>query len=207
MKQEIEAKFLDIDPDVIRAKLKTLRALLVYPEHLTRQKVFDYPDFRLDKDSSWLRLREENNHITLTLKKWHKEGVDGMGEIAFGADSFEEAEQLLVAIGMHVKSRQVKKRELWKLGDVEFMIDTWPWIPTFLEIEGRTEKDVRDAADHLSLEWEKAMFGGVARIYKHYFDIEYEEIDRCPEISFSSIPEWLETKRIEDFGISKKLTP
>ena len=204
MKPEIEAKFLDIDPDAIRAGLKELDASLVYPEHITRQKVFDYPDFRLDKDFSWLRLREENGQITLTLKKWQKEGVDGMGEIAFGVDSFEEAEKLLLAIGMFVKSSQAKKRELWKLGDVEFMIDTWPWIPPFLEIEGKTEKDIRDVADRLNLKWERAMFGGVARIYKYYFDIAYEEIDRCPEITFSPVPQWLEAKRIESHGIFPK---
>lgn len=198
MKPEIEAKFLDIDPDSISSELKKLGASLVFSEHLVRQKVFDFPDFRLDKDFSWLRLREENGKVTLTLKKWQKEGIDGMGEIAFGVESFEEAERLLIAIGLCVKSSQMKKRELWKLGDTEFMIDTWPWIPAFLEIEGKTEEDVRAAADRLTLKWETAMFGGVARIYKHYFNIEYEEIDRCPEITFSPVPEWLEKKRVKD---------
>ncbi len=218
MKPEIEAKFLDVDPDAIRAELKKLGASLVFPEHLTRQKVFDYPDFRLDKDFSWLRLREENGRITLTLKKWKKDGgVDGMGEIAFGvgpvespagelygADSFEDAEELLLAIGLGVKSSQMKKRELWKLGDVECMIDTWPWIPSFLEIEGKTEKDVRDAVDSLHLKWENAIFGGVAGIYRLYFDIDYKEIDRCSEITFSAVPGWLEAKRIQNRGISQK---
>ena len=189
MNTEIEAKFLDIDPAVIRTELQKLGASLVYPENTTQQKVFDFPDFRLDKDFSWLRLRDENGEITLTLKKWEKEGVDGMKEIAFKVDSFEETEQLLLAIGMRVKSSQTKKRELWKLGEVEFMIDTWPWIPTFLEIEGKSEQDVREAATRLNMNWESALFGGVARIYKKYFDIEYKEIDRCPEISFSPVPE------------------
>ena len=196
MKTEIEAKFLDIDPEVIRVKLKNLGASLIHSESLTRQKVFDFPDFRLDKDFSWLRLRDENGEISLTLKKWQKDGgVDGMREISFSAGSYEEAEKLLLAIGMNVKSNQMKKRELWKLADVEFMIDTWPWIPTFLEIEGQTNEGVEAAANTLGLEWHKAEFGGVARIYKHYFNIEFKEIDRCPEITFSPVPEWLEQKR------------
>ncbi|OGZ96374.1 MAG: hypothetical protein A2847_01000 [Candidatus Sungbacteria bacterium RIFCSPHIGHO2_01_FULL_50_25] len=196
MKTEIEAKFLDIDPEVIRERLKKLGAVLMHPESLTRQKVFDFPDFRLDDDFSWLRLRDENDGISLTLKKWEKEGIDGMKEIAFTVGSFEEAENLLLAIGMSVKSSQTKKRELWKLGDVECMIDTWPWIPTFLEIEGKSEGEIWEVADRLGLNQKSAMFGGVARIYKHYFDIDYEEIDRCPEIAFSPVPEWLEKKRV-----------
>lgn len=198
MKTEIEAKFLDINPVVIRTELKKLGVSLVYSEQLTRQKVFDFADFRLDSNFSWLRLRDENAEVTLTLKRWEKEGVEGMKEIAFKVNSFEEAEQLLLAIGLCVKSVQMKKRELWRLNAVEFMIDTWPWIPTFLEIEGESAQEVQEAATRLNLEWERAMFGGVARIYKHYFDIEHEEIDRCPEIAFSSVPEWLEKKRIKD---------
>lgn len=39
MKTEVEAKFLDIDADVIRGKLKVLGAILVYPECMVRQKL------------------------------------------------------------------------------------------------------------------------------------------------------------------------
>ena len=197
MKTEIEAKFIDIDPAAIRGQLKTLGATLVYPECTVRQKVFDYPDFRLDKDSSWLRLRDENGAVILTLKKWEKEGIHGMQEIELKVDSFEETERLLLALGMRVKSSQMKKRELWNMKDVEFMIDTWPWIPTFIEVEGVSEEHVRAAAVHLDLSWEGALFGGVARIYQRYFNVEDREIDHCPEIIFSAVPEWLEKKRIQ----------
>ena len=195
MQTEIEAKFLDINPDLIREKLKNLRASLVQPESLTRQKIFDFPDFRLDNDFSWLRLRDESGEVTLNLKKWDGEGVNGMKEIEFTVSSFEEAEHLLLAIGMRVKSNQAKNRELWKLNNVEVMIDTWPWIPTFLEAEESSEYSVREVVTQLDLDWESALFGGVSRIYKHYFNIEYEEIDRCLEISFSAVPDWLEAKR------------
>jgi adenylate cyclase class 2 len=196
MKTEVEAKFLNIDPDVIRDKLKTIGATLIFSESMTTQKIFDFPDYRLDKDISWLRLREEDKTTILTFKKWEKEGIEGMKEIEFKVDSFTKAEELLVSIGMVVKSFQMKKRELWRFDDVEFMIDTWPWIPTFIEIEGSSEESVRAVANRLGFLWEKAVFGGVAVIYKKYFDIDYKEIDRCPEIVFSSIPEWLEKKRI-----------
>jgi adenylate cyclase, class 2 len=197
MKTEIEAKFLDVNLEEMRKKLKALGATLVYSEALVRQKVFDYPDFRLDKDSSWLRLRQENEKVILTLKKWEKEGIHGMKEIETKVESFEETERLLRAIGMIIKSTQEKKRELWKLDDVEFMIDTWPWVPTFIEIEGNSEEKVKEAAAKLSFNWKDAHFGGAARIYKRYFDIEYEQIDKCPEVLFSSVPEWLDKVRIK----------
>ena len=187
---------MDIDVADVRAKLKELGAVLVYPETLVRQKVFDYPDLRLNADVSWLRLREENNSIVMTFKKWVKEGIEGMREIEVMVDSFEEMERLLLAIGMKVKSSQMKKRELWKLGNVELMIDTWPWIPTFIEVEGPSEDEVRAVAGQLGFAWENAIFGGVSRIYRKYFTIEDIEIDACPDLYFSPVPEWLEKKRI-----------
>jgi adenylate cyclase class 2 len=196
MKMEIEAKFLDIDAGAIRSALQVSGGSLVFPETEVRQKVFDHPDFRLDKALSWLRLREENGGTILTFKRWEKEGIDGMKEMEIAVSSFEETERLLLAIGMKVKSTQEKKRELWRWHDVELMIDTWPWIPTFLEIEGGSEDEVRRAAAFLALPWDGALFGGVSRIYKEYFDVTYEDIDRCPEIIFSPVPEWLERKRV-----------
>ena len=196
MKTEIEAKFLDIDMVEMRGKLKSLGAKMVYPEALVHQKVFDYPDFRLDRDSSWLRLRQENGKVILTLKKWEHEGIHGMKEIETTADSFEETERLLRGIGMIVKSEQEKKRELWGLDGVEFMFDTWPWVPTFIEIESDAEEKVKVAAAKLGFAWTDAQFGGAARIYKCYFDIEDRQIDKCPKVVFSSVPEWLEKTRI-----------
>lgn len=196
MKTEIEAKFLDIDPAAIREKLKALGGKLTYPETLIKQKVFDFPDLRLDKNSAWLRLREENGAVILTLKQWQEEGVHGMKEAETQVGSFSETERILHEVGMVVKSTQEKKRELWELDGVELMIDTWPWVPTFIEIEGSSEGAVKAVAAKLGFDWKNAQYGGAARIYKYYFDIEYEQIDRCPEVLFSSVPDWLEKARI-----------
>jgi len=34
-----------------------------------------------------------------------------------------------------IASYQETRREKWMLDDAEVTIDTWPWIPTFIEIE------------------------------------------------------------------------
>jgi adenylate cyclase, class 2 len=111
MKTEIEAKFLDVDVEALRVNMKKLGATLVHQESLTRQKVFDFPGFPLDKESAWLRLREENDEVSLTFKKWTKEGIEGMKETACPVDSFDQMEQVLLAIGMQVKSTQARTVE------------------------------------------------------------------------------------------------
>lgn len=42
MDTELEAKFVDIDKDGIRTKLKNLGATLVYPERQMRRKVYKH---------------------------------------------------------------------------------------------------------------------------------------------------------------------
>ena len=54
MKTELEAKFLNVDVDKIRVKLKEVGAVLKYSERFMKRKVFDYPDKRLMKEIKFL---------------------------------------------------------------------------------------------------------------------------------------------------------
>ena len=66
--EEIEVKFLNIDPETIQKKLAEIGARKV-GEYFYRRRVFDYPDFRLDKQNAWLRLRDEGDRVTLSFKR------------------------------------------------------------------------------------------------------------------------------------------
>ncbi|MDP2709072.1 MAG: CYTH domain-containing protein [bacterium] len=68
MHEEIEVKFLNVDPDKLQEKLAAIGAKKV-GEFFYRRRVFDYPDWRLDKTGAWLRLRDEGGRVTLTFKK------------------------------------------------------------------------------------------------------------------------------------------
>ena len=64
MNNEIEASFLDIDKDEIRAKLKAAGATLGYAEVLMRRVVFD------TGPHSFARVRDEGDKIVMTYKRW-----------------------------------------------------------------------------------------------------------------------------------------
>ena len=72
--EEIEVKFLDINPAAIQERLKNIGANKV-GQYFYRRRVFDYPDLRLDKQGAWIRLRDEGDKITLTFKQrgFHEE--------------------------------------------------------------------------------------------------------------------------------------
>jgi adenylate cyclase class 2 len=61
---------------------------------------------------------------------------------------------------------QENYREKWGLGEAVFDFDTWPDLPTFVEIEGPDEASVRRAAAAAGLDYAAARFGSVDEIYR-----------------------------------------
>ncbi len=195
METEIEAKFTDIDPKILRSKLKDLGAHLEQPEILMRRKVFDDPDRRLKKIGGWIRVRDENNKITLSYKQLNDRTLHGTKEITVDVDNFDKTCEFLETIGFVVKSFQETKREKWIYKKVEVTIDTWPWIPTFTELEGSSEELLKEVAADLNLPWATALHGSVETVYQQHYNFTEEEIDHWPEITFIPEPAWLLAKK------------
>ena len=196
MKTEIEAKFLNVDVKALREKLKNIGAVMAYPERLMKRKVFDYPDQKLRKIGAWIRVRDEGaGEITLSYKQLLDRTLHGTKEITLDVNDFETACNFLQACGFDSKSYQETKREKWTLGESEITIDTWPWIPTFVEIESETEEEIRKVANLLGFDWSKALHGSVETAYQDLFNVTEDEIDGWEEITFTPVPDWLEIKR------------
>ena len=194
MDNEIEAQFLDIDKDKLRAKLKEVGAKLVKPEVLMRRIVFD-----LGKHE-YARVRDEGGgKIVMTYKNvTDDKSILGTKEVNVVIDDYENGIMLLKACGLKPKAEQESYREKWMLGEVEICIDTWPWIPTFAEIEGPNEKSVWETAKQLGLSRDKAKFGSVDTTYQHYYGIETDLVNlHTPKILFEmEPPEWVQKKSI-----------
>lgn len=192
---EIEAKFLDIDPAAIRARLKEKGAQLVHPERLMRRRTFDDQARNLKKIGAWVRVRDEGDKITLSYKQVKSDTLHGMSEITVVVDDFDKTNELLTAIGLVQKSYQETRREKWLLNNAEVTIDTWPWIPPFVEVEAENEELVKNTALALGLNWEQRKHGGVDWVYPLYYDVTAEVVDTWPEITFTAVPDWLEKNK------------
>lgn len=196
MQTEIEAKFLDINPEKFRYLLNEFGAKLEEPERIMRRKNYDFPDRKLEEKRGWVRVRDEGDKVTLSYKQLNDRTINGTKEINVVVSNFEDTCAFLEHIGLKQKSYQETKRESWKLDGVEVEIDTWPWIPTYVELEGKTESKLKKVAELLHLDWSKALHGSVEIAYQAYYNVTDEEIDRWPEYRFSEVPKWLEEKRI-----------
>jgi adenylate cyclase class 2 len=194
MQQEIEATFLDCDHEAMRRKLQQLGAVIEQPKYLMKRAIYDYADLRLDKQAAWIRVREEADKTTMGFKQRQSETIEGMREIEFTISDYDKACDFLEAIGLTPKAVQESKRETWRLGECQIMLDEWPWIPTYVEVEAPSEATVRDVSAQLGLDYSQAVFDSTDAIYQHYFDVTRTEISTVP-LAFGPVPEWLESKR------------
>ncbi len=170
--QEIEVKFLNINPESLEKKLAEIGATKI-GKYLQSWKTFDYPDWRLDKDGAWIRLRNEGDgKITLTYKK--RLGIksragdindDGMEEVEIYVSDFDKTAALLENCGFIVKHFAEKRRIKWARGDIKFDIDTSPGLEPYLEIETTSWEKIDEAIRLLGLKAEDKKIFSANQVY------------------------------------------
>lgn len=168
--EEIEVKFLEIDADKMEKKFLEIGAKKAF-DRVYQIKVFDYPDLRLDKDHSWVRLRDEGDKITLTFKKrlGAKDGIqndDGMLEHETIVSDFGQTAQILESIGLALKFYEEKRRIRYFLDDIEFDIDFCPALKPYLEIESDDWGKIDKAIHLLGLDPKDKKMYSTMQIYK-----------------------------------------
>lgn len=187
MNNEIEATFYEVNKDEIREKLKALGAILEMPEVLMRRTVYD------TGKGSFARVRDEGGKIVMTYKIYIDDtDIMGCKEVNLVVDNYDEANKFMHGIGLKEKANQDSYRELWTLDGVEITIDTWPWIPAYIEVEGPSEEAVWSVSEKLGYKKEEAHFGSVDRVYNYYYGVDMDIVnDATPVINFEiEPPEW-----------------
>jgi len=184
MNTEIEVKFVNVDHDIIRGKLEEIGALLEQPMRLMRRVVID-TDFMKSKNA-FLRVRDEGDKVTATYKQFDALSVDGAKEIEITVSDFQSTVDLLVAAGLPHTSFQESKRETWRLGEVEIVLDLWPWLDPYIEIEADSEDALKTMANQLGLDWNEAVFGDVMEAYKKQYPhlAEHDTVGDIPFVRF-----------------------
>lgn len=186
MQTEIEAKFVDVGIDDVRNRLSAAGAHCEQPMRLMRRALVETAEMK--PIDAFLRLRDEGDKVTLTYKQHLKGRVEAANEIETTVGSFDAAKAIVEACGLAFHTYQESKRETWKLDDVEVVIDEWPWIAPYIEIEGKTEQAVKNAAEKLGYAWENAVFGGADVIYRATYAMpeHIRGVIDIPEVRFGA---------------------
>lgn len=156
-------------------KLENIGAIKV-GEYLQKRKLYNIHE---EYKGRFIRHRTNGINITLTIKdKSAKKDIGSVKELEIEVSSFDDTDKILNLLGYNFSTYQENKRIIYKLKDVEFDIDTWPMIPTYMEIEGKSKEIVLDIIKLLNVPNEKLTLDKVSEIYKkHGIDIhEYKNL-------------------------------
>ncbi|MFH0854418.1 MAG: CYTH domain-containing protein [bacterium] len=183
MQIEFEATFPDISKNNAREMLKNADAKLIRPEYFQRRINFYVPDNIVP--NSWLRVRDEGDKITMSLKRNDGPSIENQQEICMEVDNFATAVNFLESLGFKQKSYQETKRELWKLDKAEITIDEWPFLEPFMEVEADSEREIKEVCEKLGLDFSKALFCPITVLYSMKYNIPEEYINNeIPKIIF-----------------------
>lgn len=172
MNIEYELRILEIDTNNI---IKTLEKIGAKKIGEFKQKRYVY-DFNPAVKGKWIRLRSNGIENTLTIKEIVNAKIDGTKELEIKVSSFDETNKILNKLGYKHRSFQENNRIEYKLNNVKFDIDTWPMIPTYLEIEGENKSQIENALNLLNLTNPKITTLGVDAIYKEVYGINIDDI-------------------------------
>ena len=176
MKIEYEATFTNIDKEEIRARLREAGATLVRPEFLMKRVVFELPTGH-EIPGGWLRVRDEGDKITMSLKVVNGNKIENQKEIQVVIDNFSEGVSLLENLGAERKALQESRRELWLLDEVEVTIDEWPYLEPYVEVEGNNEEAVKVVSKKIGFDYDKALFCSVDYLYNKKYGVPLETIN------------------------------
>jgi adenylate cyclase class 2 len=194
MSLEIEAKFMEINVNDLRKKIKENGVKKVHKMVMYKRYVFNLLN---KKEKGYIRVRDENGRTTMTVKKYPTDSKFAQEyEILLDkSSSIDDAKELLLAQGYKIKAYQESLREKWSMkGCQEIVIDTIPGIPTYVEIECEDENKLNKVTKILGFDMKDAKYGPFVNQYIDYYDINIDD-GKHPNITFSNIDKELKPKK------------
>ena len=165
MSTEIEVKFPLRDRNELVRRLHEIGAQRLYPETFEDNIVLDRRG-ELRTRGSLLRVRKFGKYAiaTYTGPMSIEGGIKSRDEVQTGVESFERAIQLFDALGFKPVFRYQKFREVWRVREVEVVLDRTP-IGEYFEIEGPIDV-IRTIAAELGMNMDQAIRQTYADLYR-----------------------------------------
>ncbi|MGN1268889.1 MAG: CYTH domain-containing protein [Candidatus Aphodocola sp.] len=140
-------------------------------DYLDNDKLVDFINKFHNNSKKWIRVRQTNDKTTIAVKHILADngtGIQQMLETEVDVPSIKEANNLLEALGYSYKSYQEKERITYVLDEYELDIDTWPGIPTYVEVEGESEEDLENILGKLGYSMKDTVSCTADDIYRKY---------------------------------------
>ena len=189
MKTELEVKFANVNIEAIRQALQAAGAVCEQPMRLMKRALVEEPHHQAEH--AFLRIRDEGDKTTLTFKRRadpDAASIDSVKELEVEVSDFDKTVEIFSEAGWKYKTFQESKRETWKLDGTEVVIDEWPWLNPYIEIEGESEADIKKVAEKLGLSWDNVLFGHIDALYEMQYEFQegIRGVIDLPEVRFNA---------------------
>lgn len=172
---EKEIKILEIDTRLVVKKLLDFWALKTFEGNIcdTYYDFLDRAEFKRDESERIFRLREKWDKSIYTIKE-KKHILSAQEKVVVKEEHEVEVPdawafaKTLTMQGMIAIRKKEKHRISFKLGSVVFDIDTYKWIPTFLEIEWPSWDVIFDWVAKLFLHKQEQLVGWSRMVFDKY---------------------------------------
>ena len=67
---------------------------------------------------------------------------------------------------------------------MEIMIDEWPFLEPLVEVEGKSEEEVKKVSKKIGFDYSKALFCPAGKLYQMKYNIPDDKINTAPKIVF-----------------------
>ena len=94
-------------------------------------------------------------------------------EITFFTKNNEKLKDLFLAIGLENYAYQEKDRTSYQYKDWRFDIDSYPNMPSFIEVEGTSEEHVKEGVKLLGLESNKTWNDGERTLIQKVYSLDW----------------------------------
>ena len=145
---------------------------------LNKKEMIDFVKQFHNNSKKWIRLRKTNKKTTIAIKHIladNDTSIQQMLETEIEVEGMQKAKEFLQALGYSHKSYQEKMRKTYELEKYEIDIDTWPGIPTYMEIEGENEEDLSYILNKLGYKIEDTISCTADDIYRKYGKTMFEQ--------------------------------
>lgn len=185
MKTEFEISFPNVSHNNLREKIKELWGELKKEKTLMKRVVFKKEWEELKK--AYFRVRDEWDKISCSYKSLSDWDLDihSVKELETQVEDFDTMKHILELTGLKQTAYQETYREVWSIhNEIECMLDQWPWLSPFVEIEWENEDVVRKYTKLLWFKYEDWIFGAVDELYYRELWIPHNITNSTPEITF-----------------------
>jgi adenylate cyclase class 2 len=178
MAHEIETKVLDIDADKVIKSLASLKAKKTQNTTL----IVDWyriKGVKEGEDPWFLRIRsysDGRHEVTWKAKSDILGTARKHKEINFNIEDPEKLSDLFEELGLEKYAHQEKKRISFSLKDWNFDIDQYPKMPAYMEIEGTSEENVKEAISLLGLSKNRTWAKGERILIQETYGLDWYDM-------------------------------